>query len=333
MNTTYKLSAAEIKTLEEPQAEQVRQALSLFLKELILLGWVNTKRGKRPLHTAFSWFVIFTIILLFINWVIGAIMAFFLAVYAWEAKKNQTLLFISPEGEQKLTQTGLDNPALIQILKTVANARPRDMDHCTSQEWRKYLALYYPNNASFHQEFLLAGLMKKGLIEKDASQQPKRTAAGDEALYKAKTAIEKGQELPALLREGSPSAAAMAAQLSGLVLLIPGIEGYFGQLFQHTGYLDSDLLEQEKQRLGQGTDGASDSGGSASDDPRHEQDAEGSIDNGSDWQNDADFLDGIDADTGDSGIGSDAGGGDSGDGGDGGGDGGCSGCGGCGGGD
>ncbi|HLP93940.1 MAG TPA: hypothetical protein VK168_07875 [Saprospiraceae bacterium] len=333
MNTTPQLSAAEIKTLEEPQTEQVRQALSLFLKELILLGWVNTKRGKRPLHSAFGWFVLFTIIILCIYFFIGIILAIFLAIYAWEAKKDQTLLFVSAEGEQKLNQTGKETPALVQMLKTVANARPNDMDHCTSQEWRKHLALYYPNNASFHKEFLLAGLMSKGLVEMDANQQPKRTAAGDAVLYKAKTAIEKGQELPALLREGSPSAAAMAAQLSGLVLLIPGIEGYFGQLFQHTGYLDSDLLEQEKQRLGQGTDGGSDSGGSTSDDTRDDHDAEGSMDNGSDWQNDADFLDGIDADTGDSGIGSDAGGGDSGDGGDGGGDGGCSGCGGCGGGD
>ncbi|MCC7465834.1 MAG: hypothetical protein IT261_06170 [Saprospiraceae bacterium] len=329
-----KLSAAEIKTLEAPQTEQVKQALSLFLKELILLGWVNTRRGKRPLHPGFWLFLALTVGGFAIHIAVGIVLAIIIVAYAVEARKDHTMLFISPEGEQKLLQAGRNAPAIVQILKTVADARPAQMDHCTSKEWRKHLGLYYKGNTAFHQEFLLGGLIRQGLIEMDAEKQPQRTEAGDQALYNARTAIQKGQDLPRLLRDKSPNAAAMAAQLSGLVLLIPGIEGYFGQMFEQTGYLDAEMGDLKKRSEDTGTV-VNDAGGTseASPDPESADDQDSTPDNGADWQDDADFLDGIDADTGDTGVGFDGdGGGDGGDGGDGGGDGGCSGCGGgCGG--
>ncbi len=326
-----KLSAAEIKTLEAPQTEQVKQVLSLFLKELILLGWVNTRRGKRPLHSGFWLFLVLTLGAFAIHIALGAVLAIIIVAYAVEARKDHTMLFISPEGEQKLQQARPTAPAIVRILKTVADARPAQMDHCTSKEWRKHLGLYYKDNTAFHQEFLLAGLIRQGLIEMDANQQPRRTDAGEKALYNAHTAIQNGQDLPRMLREKAPNAAAMAAQLSGLVLLIPGMEGYFGQMFQQTGYLDAEM-DDLKKRDGDANAGAADGSGSEGPAPDSEapQEDDSTPDNGSDWQNDADFLDGIEADTSDTGVGSDADGG--GDGGDSGGDGGCSGCGGCGGG-
>ncbi|HAD11409.1 MAG TPA: hypothetical protein DCF33_03115 [Saprospirales bacterium] len=324
-----RLTAAEIKTLENPQNEQVKLALSLFLKELILLGWVNTKRGKRPIHSGLWLFIVLAIGGFAIHFAIGTILGFLILAYIIEARKDQTLLYISAEGENKLSQSRQNASTLIRMLKTVADARPNDQDHCTSKEWRKHLGLYYPNNASFHQEFLVGGLVKKGLLEYGPDKQPVRTAAGDALLYKARTEIQKGQELPRLLREKSSNAAAMAAQLAGLVLLVPGIEGYFGHLFEHVGYLDAEM--DDLRRKSEDSYGSGDAGSDTPDKETEEgTESDSSSDNGSDWQNDADFLDGVDDDTSDTGVGSDSGdgGGDGGDGGDGGG---CSVCGGCGG--
>jgi hypothetical protein len=323
-----RLTAAEFKTLENPQTEQVKLALSLFLKELILLGWVNTRRGRRPINPYLWLFVVLAIGGFAIHFAIGAVLGFLILAYVIEARKDQTLLYISAEGENKLRQPREKATTLIRILKTVADARPNDQDHCTSKEWRKHLGLYYPNNTNFHQEFLIGGLVKKGLLEYGPDKQPVRTAEGNTLLYQTRTEIQKGQDLPRMLRDRSPNAAAMAAQLTGLVLLIPGIEGSFGHLFEHVGYLDAEM--DDLRRKSEDSNGGGD-GGSATPDKEAEQGTEpdNSSDNGSDWQNDADFLDGIDADTSDTGVGSDAGGEG---GGDSGGDGGCSGCGGCGGG-
>jgi len=40
------LSAAEIKTLQSPETEQVKIILPLLLKELVLNGWVKVQKGK-----------------------------------------------------------------------------------------------------------------------------------------------------------------------------------------------------------------------------------------------------------------------------------------------
>lgn len=326
-----KLSAAETITLEAPQTEQVKRALSLFLKELILMGWVTTRRGKRPLHNGFWMFLVLILGAFLIHIAFGTVLAIILVAYSVGALKDQTLLYISPEGEHKLQTVGKNSSAILAMLKTVANARPNQMDHCTSREWRKHLGLYYKDNTAFHQEFLLAGLIRQGLIEIGPDQQPRRTEAGNEALYKAQSMIQEAQDLPRSLRENRPGAAAVAAQLTGLVLLVPGMEGYFGQLFQQTGYLDAEMDDLKKRTADNGAV-ASDGGGAdvPASDSETPADQDNTPDNGADWQDDADFLDGIDTDTSDTGVGSD---GDSGgDGGDGGGDGGCSGCGGgCGG--
>lgn len=325
-----KLSAAETITLEAPQTEQVKRALSLFLKELILMGWVTTRRGKRPLHNGFFIFLVLTLMAFVVHIALGMVLAIILVAYSIGALKEQTLLYISPEGEHKLHKAGKSASALRAMLKTVADARPNQMDHCTSKEWRKHLGLYYKDNTAFHREFLLAGLIRQGLIEMGPNQLPRRTEAGNEALYKAQSMIQDAHDLPHSLREGRPGAAAVAAQLSGLVLLVPGIEGYFGSLFQQTGYLDAEMDDLKKRSEDPGTV-ASDGGGAdvPASDSETPADQDNTPDNGADWQDDADFLDGIDADTSDTGVGSDAEGGEGGDGGDGGG---CSGCGGgCGG--
>jgi len=325
------LSAAEIITLRSPETEQVKTILPLLLKELVLNGWVNVKKGKRPVHyPLWGGFLILAIGAYGAHIVLGFIATIILILAFLAAIQPKMLLSLTPLGEQKLKHFGPNSPLLVRILHSVAFARPQEHDNCTNKEWRKHLSQQYPDNASFHKDCLLFSLEHQGLVQLKDRITPLRTPAGDAALAKAEAEIELGYELPRMLREGNPQAAVLAASLGGMLLLVPNMEGYFYTLMNTPGFPEMDLDQQQKKAAGDTYVSGSDSG--SSDNDEKEQD-EPDADNGMDWGENADFLDGDLGDGGDSGIGTDAGcgvGSDSSDGG--GGDGG--GCGGgCGGGD
>jgi|GEM_PF-1632207 len=327
------LSAAEIITLRSPETEQVKTILPLLLKELVLNGWVNVHKGKRPvIYMLWGLLLILAIGLFAVEAILGFAGIFGVAIAFFVAFQPKMLLFLTPLGEQKLKYYGPSSPLLVRILHSVAFARPQDYDNCTNKEWRKHLSQQYPDNGSFHRECLLFSLEHKGLVKLKDRLSPVRTPAGDAALAKAEAEIELGFELPRLLREGAPNAAVMAASLGGMLLLVPNMEGYYHSLINTTGFPEMDLNEQQKKASSESHVSGSDSG-STDLDEKEQEDLDS--DNGMDWGDNADFLDGDLGDTNDSGIGADSGcgvGSDSSDsgGGDGGGDGG--GCGGgCGG--
>jgi uncharacterized membrane protein YgcG len=320
------LSAAEIKTLQSPENEQVKSILPLLLKELALKRWVKVQKGTRPTnYLLFGFLMVGAIGLIGLNWAVGIGAIFVLAIAFYVSTQPKILISITPLGAQKLKSFGADSPFLVSILNTIAMARKEELDNCTNKEWRKHLGEIYPDNASFHKDCLLASLEHKGLIKHRNDPFPQRTAAGDAALARAEAEIELGTELPRLLREGNPQAAVLAASLGGMLLLQPDMEGYFHMLGSMTGFPEMNLEEDRRQQRYAGSDsGGMDSG--SGDTEQKEEDTDN--DNGSDWGENADFLDGDLGDGNDSGIGSDGGCGVGGDSSDGGGDGGCGGCGG-----
>jgi hypothetical protein len=156
------------------------------------------------------------------------------------------------------------------------------------------------------------------------------TAAGEAEQKKIQAAVQSGQNLPRLMRESPQAAGALAFSLGALMLLVPDLEGRFGDLLHLTNlHLQDgpwdDYLLSEKPQQPDGS-GSGDSG-SGYDEPE---------DGGSDWDDGTDHLDGgmdgLDSDFTSDSMDSGGDGGDGGcDGGGCGGDGG--GCGGCGGGD
>ncbi|MFN0035454.1 MAG: hypothetical protein ACKVUS_10310 [Saprospiraceae bacterium] len=334
MNTP--LSAAEVKTLQSPETEQVKTILPLLLKELVLRRWLDVRKGKRPVdRILWRFFGIIAVSLFAVSMVVGLFASAMVLIAYFIAIQPKTLFSLTPAGEQKIHRVGPNSPVLARVLQMVAMARPEELDNCTNKEWRKYLSDRYPDNATFHLNFLLVSLEKQGLIKLKGDKYPERTPAGNAALARAESEIELGYELPRLLRERSPEAPVLAASLGGLLLLVPDMEGYFYTLMNNVGLPEMDL-EQQQQRNAQHTTthaGANDAG---SGDAEERQEQNPDSDNGMDWESNADFLDGSIGAGGDEGIGADGGcgvGSDSSDsgGGDGGGDGG--GCGGgCGGG-
>ncbi len=335
-----KLSAAEIKTLQSPETEQVKIILPLILKELVLLGWVAVRKGRRPVNSL-QWGLLAILIIGIgvVNILVGLIGVLILLVFFYKAMEPKTLLSVTPLGEQKLRYFGPNSPLLVRALHTVAFARPADYEDCTHKEWRGHLSKEYPDNATFHANFLLFSLENRGLVKWKQGVAAKRTPAGDAALAQAETEIQRGYELPRLLRDDATKAAVLAASLGGLVLLVPDMEGYYYSLFNTVGFPEADLEDRRRKDTGSSLGGGGGVSYSGDPDPSKEDDQD--TENGMDWGDNADFLDGdVGDDSGDSGIGTDSGcgvgsdssdgGGDSG--GDGGGDGGCSGCGGCGGG-
>ncbi len=331
-----KLSAAEIKTLQAPETEQVKVILPLLLKEMVLKGWVEVRKGKRPTNVLL-WVVlaVFALGLFAAHFALGAIASVIILVAFYASNQPKTLFSLTPEGEKQAFSFGPNSPLLVKALHGLAYSRPEEFNNCTNKEWRTFLSRQYPDNATFHKDFLLYSLEHKGLVKVKNQPIPVRTPAGDAALAKIQAEIELGYELPRLLREGSPKAAVLAASLGGLLLLVPDMEGYFHAVMNYN-HLPDEGLEDARRNQNKQPDSGSSDGGSSSPDEKQEENPDS--DNGMDWDSNSDFLDGTLGDGTDSGIGTDSGcgvGADSsdsgGDGGDGGGDGGCGG--GCGGGD
>lgn len=331
-----KLSAAEIKTLQSPETEQVKIILPLLLKEMVLKGWVEVRKEKRPINVLL-WVVLgaFALGLFTMHFMLGGIASIIILIAFYSSIQPKTLFSLTPEGEKRAHGFGPNSSLLVKALHGLAYSRPEEFNNCTNKEWRSYLSRQYPDNATFHKDFLLYSLEHKGLVKVKNQLIPVRTPAGDAALAKIQAEIELGYELPRLLREGSPKAAVMAASLGGLLLLVPDMEGYFHAVMNHNHLPDEGLEEARRNQNAHANSGTSD-GGSSSSDEKQEENPDS--DNGMDWDSNSDFLDGTLGDGTDSGIGTDSGCGvgvdssDSGsDGGDGGGDGGCGG--GCGGGD
>lgn len=326
----HKLCAAEVKTLQSPETEQVKVVLPLLLKEMVLNGWVEVKKGKRPDYVLTWLFMgIFALGLLPVHFGIGVFVCSGVLFAYYISSQPKTLFSLTPEGEKQAFGFGPNSPLLVKALYGLPYSRPEEFNNCTYQEWRSYLSRQYPDNATFHKEFLLYPLEQKGLVKVKNQPIPVRTPAGDAALAKIQAEIELGYELPRLLREGSPKAAVLAASLGGLLLLVPDMEGYFHAVMNHVA-LPEQGLEDARRNQTSYNNGTGD-GFPSGEDGKQEDSPES--DNGMDWDSSSDFLDGSLGDGMDSGIGTDGGcgvGSDSSDsGGDGGGDGGCGG--GCGG--
>ncbi len=326
-----KLSAAEIKTLQTPETEQVKLILPLLLKELVLNDWVSVHKGKRPVnYTMWGLIAVFSIGTLAVYWAVGCFAIMITSIAFIISIQPKTLFSLTPEGEKQAKSFGPNSPLLVKTLYGIAYSRPEEYNNCTSKEWRKYLSRQYPDNATYHKDCLLFSLAHQGLVELRGKRNPKRTLAGDAVLAKAEAEIELGYELPRLLREDDPQAAVLAASLGGMLLLVPEMQGYFHMLGHAENFPEMGLAEPQKRQHSNDNFGGSNSSSGDSD---KQKDGQPESDNGADWGENADFLDGDLGDGIDSGIGTESGcgvGADSSDSGDGGGDGG--GCGGCGGG-
>ncbi|MFN0035456.1 MAG: hypothetical protein ACKVUS_10320 [Saprospiraceae bacterium] len=216
-----------------------------MLKELVLKGWLDVHRKKRhgeflaQLILLFVYMALFGVMFGF--WGSVGILIIIVAVRSNDFSiQPETHFSLTQAGRQKLLHIGPNASLLVLALRTIAFARPERVDHCTNKRWRKHLSGYYPDNAAFHSNFLLLALEKQGLIESRNNLTPRRTPAGDAALAKAEAEIELGNELPRLLREGSPQVVILAAQLGSLLLLVPDMEGYFHSLINTAGFHDSD---------------------------------------------------------------------------------------------
>ncbi len=216
----------------------------------MLCGWLDVHREKRSsayLQLFGFLFKVFVLVALFgvMFGIWGSVVLFIaIVVLAWVKKifsvQFEPLFSLTSAGRQKLFQIGPNSTMLVLVLRTVAFARPVKAGHCTNERWRKHLSGYYADNATFHTNFLLLALEKQGLIASRNGLAPQRTPAGDAALTKAETEIELGFELPRLLREGSPQAVVLANQLGSLLMLVPGMEGYFQTLINMDGFPNTD---------------------------------------------------------------------------------------------
>ncbi len=134
------LSAAEIKTLQSPENEQVKVVLPLLLKELVLRGWLNAFQGKRPMHSGWWLFLGVTILSLFIHFFVTIVLAIIFLANVVESRSKKTMFALTQRGEAQLQNLGPDAPLLVRVLKTVADARPAacELIHQTIGSWSQW---------------------------------------------------------------------------------------------------------------------------------------------------------------------------------------------------
>jgi hypothetical protein len=276
------LSAAEIKTLQNPNQEQVKQALPLILKEMALLGWVTVRKNTPKISDNLQAVVIlglFSVLLYVIQpvmFMIFAIIVFVIMVNVFSPK----IEFQMTTNGHKALQSSLQPTMLVALLRELQTAIG-NKGHCTLQDLKKQLRKKYRDNNGFHQDLLLHSLISKSLLVKQPDGSHIPTGLGQDVLAQVSVKIKEAQQLPALIRTRSPQALAWAAALGGIVLLTPDMEGYFAPLLE-LGLYEMDL-EDESEKHAYSSDG----GTTYVDDNDQEKHSD------ADWGDNSDFLDGL----------------------------------------
>ncbi len=278
------LSAAEIRTLQNPNQEQVRQTLPLLLKEMALKGWVTVRQHTPKISDNLQPLVIlglFSALLYVIQPVMFMIFAVIAFVILASIFSQKIEFQITPKGHNAL-QASAQSTVLITLLREL-QATIGNKERCTMQNLKKQLREKYQDNNGFHQNLLLHSLTSQSLLIKqsDASYIP--TGLGHDVLAQVEIKIKEARELPPLIRAQSSQALAWAAALGAIVLLTPDMEGYFAPLLE-LGFYEMDL-ENESEKHAYSSDG----GTTYIDN----NDQEKHPDPDADWGDNSDFLDGL----------------------------------------
>ncbi len=307
------------------------------------------------------------ILAIILGFIIGSALSVLVALVLPKVPSKDVLCMqITPKGDN-LMLTG-EKPIFKQIvtdISTTIRLQLAKYNDCSFDELLKTIKKTTPSGGEFLDQMILKRLVEKELLSvktnppkvfedkvkklsgrssneaKEARKllysQPRHyynyTKLGEQYLEQLRQQLHTARTLPKLLRSDPAEAAALVLALGGLVLLIPDVQGHFGEVMQLLNQ-DHFVMDMDEMRRHEPDSSFSIDGGSSSfsddDNDAKEQD-------NNDFWNDtkdssSDFLDGS-LDGLDSGF-SDSATGDGSDGGcssDGGGDGCGSGCGGCGG--
>lgn len=296
-----------------------------------------------------------------LGFIIGTVLSVLAALVLPKVpSKDMLCVQITPKGDNLMLTD--EKPVFKQIVTdiyTTIRLKNAKYNDCTFDELLKTIKKSTPSGGEFLDQRILKRLVEKELLSvkinppkvfedkvkklsvqssdqakedrKLLYSQPRHyynyTELGEQYLYQLREQLDTARTLPKLLRNNPAEAATMALVLGGLVLLIPDVQGHFGEVMQLLNQdhfiMDMDEMRRRESDISFGSDSGS---SSFSDDDKDVKEH----DNNDFWDDtkdsSSDFLDGS-LDSLDSGFSDSATGGDGSDGG-GGGDGCGSGCGG-----
>jgi hypothetical protein len=268
--------------------------------------------------------IILAIILAFIfGTVLSVLLAFFLPKVP---SKDMLCMEITPKGDH-LMLTG-EKPIFKQIvtdISTTIQLHFAKYSNCSFDELLKTIKKSTPSGGEFLDQMILKRLVEKELLSvkinpptvfedkvkqlsgrssdqakeerKLLYSQPRHyynyTKLGEQYLEQLRQQLDTARTLPTLLRSNPAEAAALALALGGLVLLIPDVQGHFGEVMQLLNQ-DHFVMDMDEMRRHE-PDGSFSSDGGSSSFPEDDNDAK-DLDNNDFWNdtNDgsSDFLDG-----------------------------------------